>query len=72
MTAKFTISMLSACVGLGAQIACANTSVNYINDTSVYNFEDIKRAASQDDMNSLYNYESSMQGTLFATSRTDA
>lgn len=66
MTAKFTISMLSACVGLGAQIACANTSVNYMNDTSVYNFEDIKRAASQDDMNSLYNYESSMQGTLFA------
>lgn len=60
---------LSAIALSTLQIACANPPASfapkpsYINDTSVYEFENIQRASN--DINRLYDYESTMQNTLF-------
>lgn len=64
---RFALSCVVFSVSGVLQIACANPPVaGYMHDNSVNYFADIKRAASQSDINALYNYENQLQGTLFA------
>lgn len=61
-----SLSMLSllgaACT---AQVACANPP-SYQNDNSVYYINDVERAGNAGRTSELYEYEQSMQGSLFA------